>query len=376
MNNDKLGTKPHYQLLDGLRGVAAVIVVLFHLAEPLASSHLDNVVNHGYLAVDFFFLLSGFVIGYAYDDRWDKLTIGGFLRRRFERLQPLVILGMTLGAIGFYFTDSTIWPLIHTVPVWKLIVVMLIGYTLIPLPLSMDIRGWQEMHPLNSVGWSLFFEYIANILYALGLRKLSDKALACFVVLAGAVLLHFAVTNPNGDVAGGWTLNAEHMRIGMIRTLFPFFAGLLLSRVARPVHIKNAFLWCSLLVAAVLLMPRVGGADQLWLNGLYEAFCIIFIFPLIVYIGAGGVVGSQTEAKLCQFLGRLSYPLYMTHYVLVYFYVAWVSNHKGITVGQAWPYALLTLSGAVVLAYASLRLYDEPVRAWLRKTLNERSRNG
>lgn len=156
MNNNKFGTKPHYQILDGLRGVAAIIVVFFHLAEPFDNNHLGNVVNHGYLAVDFFFLLSGFVIGYAYDDRWDKLTIGGFLRRRFERLQPLIVLGMTLGAVGFYFTDSTIWPLIHTVPVWKLIVVMLIGYTILPIPLSMDVRGWQEMHPLNSVGLCQF----------------------------------------------------------------------------------------------------------------------------------------------------------------------------------------------------------------------------
>ncbi|MFD1143686.1 acyltransferase family protein [Larkinella insperata] len=369
MNTNNLGTKPHYQLLDGLRGVAAIIVVFFHLTEPLASSRLDNVVNHGYLAVDFFFLLSGFVIGYAYDDRWDRLTFSGFLRRRFERLQPLVVWGMTLGAIGFYFTDSTIWPLIHTVPVWKLIVVMLIGYTLLPIPLSMDIRGWQEMHPLNSVGWSLFFEYIANILYALGLRKLSNKALAFFAALAAAVLLHFAVTNPNGDVTGGWTLNVEHMRVGITRTIYPFFAGLLLSRVARPVSIKNAFLWCSLLLAAVLLMPRIGGADHLWLNGLYESFCIILVFPLIVYIGASGVVNTPSQRNICQFLGDLSYPLYMTHFVLVYFYVAWVSNHKGITLGQAWPYALLTFSGAIVLAYASLKWYDEPVRAWLRKKL-------
>jgi len=369
MNNNKLDTKPHYQILDGLRGVAAIIVVFFHLAEPLAGSRFENVVNHGYLAVDFFYLLSGFVIGYAYDDRWGKLTIGGFLRRRFVRLQPLIVLGMTLGAIGFYFTDSTIWPLIHTVPVWKLIVVMLIGYTILPIPLSMDIRGWQEMHPLNSVGWSLFFEYIANILYALGLRKLSNKALTGFVVLAGALLLHFAVTNPNGDVAGGWTLNASHMRIGITRTLFPFFAGLLLSRVARPAYIKNAFLWCSLLVAAVLLMPRIGGAEHLWMNGLYEAFSIIIVFPLIVYIGASGVVHNQGGDKICKFLGDLSYPLYMTHYVLVYFYVAWVSNHSGITLWQALPYAMLTFSGAIVLAYVSLKLYDVPVRAWLRNKL-------
>lgn len=367
MNNNKPGTKPHYPILDGLRGVAAIIVVLFHLAEPLSGSHLDNVVNHGYLAVDFFFLLSGFVIGYAYDDRWGKLTIGGFLRRRFERLQPLVVLGMTLGAIGFYFTDSTIWPLIHTVLVWKLIVVMLIGYTILPIPLSMDIRGWEEMHPLNSVGWSLFFEYIANILYAVGLRKLSNKALACFVVLSAAVLVHFAVTNSNGDVTGGWTLNAEHMRVGIIRTIFPFFAGLLLSRIAKPVYIKNAFVWCSLLLAAVLFMPRIGGAEHLWMNGLYESFCIIIVFPAIVYIGAGGVLRTKSASAVCSFLGTLSYPLYMTHYVLVYFYVAWISNHSGVTLWQALPYALLTFSGAIVLAYASLKLYDEPVRAWLRK---------
>ncbi|RYF77576.1 MAG: acyltransferase, partial [Cytophagaceae bacterium] len=190
-----------------------------------------------------------------------------------------------------------------------------------------------------------------------------------FVVLAGAVLLHFSVTNPKGDVAGGWTLNAEHIRIGITRTLFPFFAGLLLSRVTRPARINHAFLWCSLLVAVVLLMPRIGGKDQLWQNGVYEAFCIIVVFPLIVYMGASGVVRSQAEDKICTFLGNLSYPLYMTHYVLVYFYVAWVSNHKGITLGQAWPYALLTFSGAIVLAYASLKLYDEPVRALLRTRL-------
>ncbi|MCE7067386.1 acyltransferase [Dyadobacter sp. CY326] len=368
-NNNDLGSKPHYQILDGLRGVAAIIVVFFHLTEPLASSRFTNVVNHGYLAVDFFFLLSGFVIGYAYDDRRDKLTIGGFLRRRFVRLQPLVILGMTLGAIGFYFTDSTIWPLIHTVPVWKLIVVMLIGWTLLPVPLSMDIRGWFEMHPLNSVGWSLFFEYIANILYALGMRKLSNKALAVVVALAGLALLHLALTSANGDVTGGWTLNAEHMRIGITRTIFPFFAGLLLSRTARPIYIKNAFLWCGILVAVVLVMPRIGGVEHLWMNGLYEAFCIIIVFPLIVYIGASGVVRGQTEEKICKFLGDISYPLYMTHYVLVYFYVAWVSNHKGISLWQASPYALLTFTGAIALAYASLKLFDEPVRAWLGKKL-------
>lgn len=217
--NNALATKPHYTILDGLRGIAAIIVVTFHLTEPLGTGHLDILVNHGYLAVDFFFLLSGFVMGYAYDDRWTKMTAGNFFKRRIIRLQPMVILGMTLGAIGFYFTDSTIWPLIHTIPLWKMLLVLLIGYTILPIPLSLDIRGWQEMHPMNSVGWSLFFEYIANILYAVWIRKFSKRALSILVVIAAIALAQLAITN--GDVSGGWTLNIEQVRIGFTRTLYP-----------------------------------------------------------------------------------------------------------------------------------------------------------
>ncbi|WP_346239121.1 acyltransferase family protein [Niabella insulamsoli] len=359
--------KPHYIILDGLRGVAAIIVVTFHLAEPLSTGRFDNLVNHGYLAVDFFFLLSGFVIGYAYDDRWKQLSVGNFLKRRIIRLQPMVVLGMTLGALGFYFTDSTIWPLIHTVPLWKLLLVTLIGYTILPVPLSLDIRGWQEMHPLNSVGWSLFFEYIANILYAVGVRKLSKKALTFFVLCAAVALAHFAISNPNGDVSGGWTLNAEQLRVGFTRTIYPFFAGLLLSRVARPIRLKRAFLWSSLLLAIILYMPRIGGPAQVWMNGVYESACIIFLFPAIVYIGAGGTLQTRTGMNICRFLGKISYPLYLIHYPFVYFYVAWISDHKGTTLAEAWPYALLILIGSIILSYISLKWYDEPVRKWLAK---------
>lgn len=334
MNNNSLSTKPHYPILDGLRGVAAIIVVTFHLAEPLGTGHLDIVVNHGYLAVDFFFLLSGFVIGYAYDDRWQKMSIGTFFKRRIERLQPMVVLGMTLGACGFYFTDSTVWPLIHTVPLWKMLLVMLIGYTVLPVPVSLDIRGWQEMHPLNGVGWSLFFEYVANVLYAIGLRKLSNKALGLFVLIAAIALAHIAITWPNGDVSGGWTLNLEQVRMGLARTMYPFFAGLLLSRIAKPTRIKHAFLLCSVLVAIVLYMPRIGGAEHLWMNGIYESTCIIVIFPVIVYLGASGVIKTSGESRICKFLGDISYPLYMVHYFLLYFWVAWISDHKGVTVSE------------------------------------------
>src|SRR5205814_617664 len=105
--------------------------------------------------------------GYAYDDRWGKMTVGNFLWRRLERLQPMVIMGMITGAVCFYFQASAFWPQIATVPVWKVVLVMLVGFTMIPLPPSMDIRGWVESYPLNGPGWSLFYEYLVNILYAL-----------------------------------------------------------------------------------------------------------------------------------------------------------------------------------------------------------------
>ena len=172
MQKNSLITKPHYLILDGLRGVASVMVVAFHIFEAHSTSHLDQIINHGYLAVDFFFVLSGFVVGYAYDDRWNKMSVGGFFKLRLIRLQPMVIMGMIVGALLFYFQDSPLWPTIHEVPVWKMLLIMLIGFTLIPVPISMDIRGWQEMHPLNGPGWSLFFEYIANILYGVIRKKI------------------------------------------------------------------------------------------------------------------------------------------------------------------------------------------------------------
>ena len=81
-NTGYLASKPRYEILDGLRGVASMIVVAFHLFEPYAQSPSHQIINHGYLAVDFFFLLSGFVIGYAYDDRWNQMTLKDFFKRR------------------------------------------------------------------------------------------------------------------------------------------------------------------------------------------------------------------------------------------------------------------------------------------------------
>lgn len=362
-------SKPHYEILDGLRGVAAVMVVLFHVFEIHSNgNHADQIINHGYLAVDFFFLLSGYVIGYAYDDRWNRMTLKDFFKRRIIRLQPMIIIGSAIGAALFYFQQSSGlgWNT-DEVPVWKMLLVMLIGFTLIPVGKGLDIRGWSEMHPLNGPGWSLFFEYIANVLYALVLRHLPKLALIALVVIAAAFTIQYALTNPNGDIIGGWSISDPlQMRIGFTRLAFPFLAGLLLARVGKLKYTRNAFLVCGLLLVALFSVPRLGGTENMWLNGLYECFCLIVMFPLIVWIGAGGKVEGKKASKVCKFLGDISYPIYITHFPLVYVYMAWVTNN-GYTLEESWLVGALVAVASIVVAYLSMILYDIPVREWLRK---------
>ncbi|XHR94593.1 acyltransferase family protein [Mucilaginibacter sp. UC70_90] len=127
-NPTYLESKGHYQILDGLRGVASLFVVAFHVFETYADGNrFKQIINHGYLAVDFFFVLSGFVVAYAYDDRWGKMTQWDFYKRRLIRLQPMVIVGSIIGALFFYSQSGTAFPLIHDTPVWKMLVVMLVG---------------------------------------------------------------------------------------------------------------------------------------------------------------------------------------------------------------------------------------------------------
>jgi peptidoglycan/LPS O-acetylase OafA/YrhL len=362
-----LPSKSHYQILDGLRGVAAMMVVAFHTFEAYADENrFKQIINHGYLAVDFFFLLSGFVIAYAYDDRWGKMTQWEFYKRRLIRLQPMVVMGSIIGALLFYKQAAPIFPLIAHTPVWKMLLVMLIGMTMIPLTPAQDIRGWDEMHPLNGPAWSLFFEYVANIAYAAGLRKLSNKALGVLVALSGVFLVQYLLMGPRGDVIGGWAVDAKQLHIGFARLLFPFFGGILLMRLGWRLRVPQAFLVCSVLLVLTLAIPRFGGPQTLWMNGLYESVAILVIFPLIVAMGAGDTVHSALTLRLSKFFGELSYPLYITHYPLIYWYTAWVTKDH-VPAARGAVFGVLLMVAACTIAYACLKLYDEPVRDWLKR---------
>ena len=256
-------SKPHYVLLDGLRGVAALLVIWYHVFEGFATSPIDQKFNHGYLAVDFFFILSGFVIGYAYDDRWKTtMTQKEFFKRRLIRLHPMVVMGAVLGAITFCIQGCEQWDGTR-VSISMVMVAMLLNLFLIPaVPgTGPEVRGNGEMYPLNGPSWSLFFEYIGNILYALFIRRLSTKALTILVVIAGIGLASFSIFNLSGNyhLGVGWSMIDYNLIGGFLRMLFAFSIGLLMSRIFKPVHIKGAFWICSVATLVLLSMPYVGG---------------------------------------------------------------------------------------------------------------------
>ncbi|MBR5660291.1 MAG: acyltransferase [Bacteroidales bacterium] len=375
--NIYLASKPRYEILDGLRGVAALMVVAFHALETYIPIFGTQHINHGYLAVDFFFVLSGFVIGYAYDDRWDKMTTWGFFKRRLTRLHPLVIAGTLIGAALFFFSGSA-FPMTLEVPAWKFFLCLAMGLLMIPCGPGLDIRGWQETNSFDGPIWSLTLEYCGNILYALIFRHLPKAALAILCVCCAFFTLDltlgwdvfgFFPDGPQYTVIGGWSLTGQQIYVGFSRLLYPFLCGLLISRILpglKTIHLKGGFWWCSLALIVIFSIPCIGGETGVP-DGIYQAICILILFPLIVLAGSGSVTRHEISTKVCGWLGRLSYPLYITHFPLMYIQMSWVKDHPDAPV---WIHVMMNLGvlfTSIVLAMGVLKIYDEPVREWLKE---------
>lgn len=375
-------TKPHYALLDGLRGAAALMVVWYHVFEGFAFAQGTGIetFNHGHIGVDFFFMLSGFVISYAYDDRWQapgekRLTLTDFFKRRLIRLHPMIIIGAIIGLITFMIQGGVKWDGTET-PIQWVMVALLMGMLLLPAypGAGYDVRGNGEMYSLNGPSWSLFFEYLGNIMYALFIRRLSNKSLACLVAVTGVLWAWFAIGNVSGyDMLGiGWTLDGANFFGGLLRMTFPFTLGMLLARNFKPVHVPGIF-WLSIAVMFGLFSVPYIPADLcpclqgISLNSAYELACIVLVFPVIVWLAASGSMTTNLSSKVCKFLGDISYPLYIVHYPVMYLFYSWLIKNKMYTLGETWLVVVLVFAVNITLAYTCLKLYDEPVRRWLAK---------
>lgn len=371
-----LDAKPHYDLLDGLRGVAALLVVVYHVFEGFSFAELTNgagdglirTFNHGYLAVDFFFMLSGFVLSYAYDDRFRSMSLGSFFKRRLIRLHPMLLVGVLIGATTFFIQGAVTWSGEAVAPQWIALSALLACFMIPALPgVGYEVRGNGEAFPLNGPSWSLFFEYIGNILYALILRRLNKAWLAVVVALTGLGWAWFALTNVSGygSMGVGWTIDSVNFGGGMLRMLFPFALGMLLARHFKPLYVRGAFAWCSLALVGLFAVPYIEGQEPVCMNSVYELFCLVVAFPLIVWLGASGVAGGKKASAVCDLLGQLSYPLYVIHYPFMYLFYDFLIKEERYTLASAWPQALAVVVGCLLLAYALLKCYDLPVRRYL-----------
>ena len=366
-NTNLLASKPHYMILDGLRGVAAFVILVYHLCEGCGV-----MLGHGYLGVDFFYALSGFVIGYAYDSSWGGMNIKGFFKRRIIRLHPMVVMGTLLGLLFYYFGASEAFPFIGESPWWKVLLLFVYCSLMLPMPNAWDIRGWQDFNSFNGNSWSLYWEYMANILYALVFRFLPTALLAVVAVIAAVGTLDITLNldlfgllegrfGAPHSVNGGWSLTSQELYVGAVRLMFPFLAGMLLSRVGKYITLRGGFVWCSIIVVVMMLMPQFEGLT----NGLYETFVILLLIPVIIAIGAGSKIKSRRLNSVCRFLGDISYPLYITHLPFIYMQLAWMSNHPDASLGATIMLAVSVFVVSVGVAYASLKLYDLPLREWL-----------
>ena len=375
---DFADTKPHYELLDGLRGVAAILVLFYHIFEGFSFAEVTNgdgdgiirVLNHGHIAVDFFFILSGFVISYAYDDRWKKMSTWQFFKRRLIRLHPMLVMGAIIGAMAFAIVGFEKWDG-TTAPMGWVMTAMLLTIFMIPaVPgVPYEVRGNGEMFPLNGPAWSLFFEYIGNILYALIIRRLSTRMLAILTVILGCLHAWFFVGNISGyDMVGvGWTIDEINFWGGLVRMLFPFTIGMLLARIFKPRKIKGAFWICSIMLIALFSVPYIPSAGNISINSLYEVVCIATIFPFIVWVGACGISSGKT-AKINRQLGEISYPLYIVHYPIMYIFYAWLIENNIYNIEECPGAATIVVASSIILAHLCLKLYDEPIRRRLTST--------
>lgn len=344
-----LEAKQHFVILDGLRGVAALAIVIFHFMEWVVPDFNKNFIGHGFLAVDFFFCLSGFVIAYAYDNRMERPGVKEFFRRRLIRLHPLVIVGSVLGLLAFMVD-----PFESPSPVYdtgKLALLFACSILLIPLPV-MEERAF-NLFSFNAPAWSLFWEYVANIMYALILCRLKRGLLLAFGIVAAAGICW--ISYDAGNLLGGWS--RDTFWHGGVRVAYSFLAGMLIYRSGWIIRNKLGFIGLSVLLSLAFVMPFFK-----W-NWLAEAFVVLIYFPLLISLGAGSTL-SQKVTKICVFSGQMSYPLYMTHYSVIWIFGHYFTSRNPPTGELIWVIVAGVIL-VVVFAYIVMKWIDLPVRRWL-----------
>ncbi|HEX8614861.1 MAG TPA: acyltransferase [Telluria sp.] len=348
--------KQHYfHLLDGLRGVAALIVMWRHTGYFWGGWTIPQ----SYLAVDLFFVLSGVVVANAYEERLrGPLAPTRFALLRLIRLYPLYLLGSLAGLIPVVAALLGLVPASLESP---LPLVLLAAALLLPLVSE------PNLFPLNSPAWSLFFELAANLAYAAVLRYLSGVLLGA-IMLASALGLALALqADPEQGLHGGYS--PATMLVGLCRVGYGFFAGVALLRCfnsgAAPVIRRGAGAWLrgSLVLACLLglLLARPSAALRPWL----DFVAVTVAFPVLIYLAVGCRVSGRA-AQACAVLGAISYPLYVLHVPLGRLVNGALVKLLPMASAPAMVLAGLVFVGVLLpLCWLLDQRVDAPLRRWL-----------
>ncbi|HVU56597.1 MAG TPA: acyltransferase [Puia sp.] len=351
-----LQTKQHFEILDGLRGVAALAVVVFHFMEIAVPDYSHSFIAHAYLMVDFFFCLSGFVIAYAYDGKLRKIGVMTFFKLRLIRLHPLVIIGAVIGLAGFMLDPfSQLWTK-YSDRLW-----LLFGTSSLMIPYPVVPERFFNLFHLNPPTWSLFWEYIANIVYALLLIRVGKRLL--WVLVVGGVVALFYEANKSTNLTVGWS--GDTFWGGGIRVWYSFLAGILVYRWNFIIQSRLGFLSISVLLSLVFLFPFSNTH-----NRIIDPVIVVFYLPFLVALGAGGQLRSWLQ-KICQLSGAISYPLYMVHYPFIWWFLSYVEKEKPSLPQMAVIIVVGTML-LILLAYVVMRWVDEPIRKYLKNKLARR----
>ncbi|WP_431291708.1 acyltransferase family protein [Pedobacter sp. P26] len=334
-----------------IKGVAAIVVVIYHFMEIAITNYNKNFLSHGFLAVDFFFCLSGFVIAYAYDNRAPHIGITQFFKLRLIRLHPLVVIGSVLGLLTFLIDPYS--DLYEVYGFGKTFLLFLSSAFLIPYP-AMPER-YTNLFCLNAPAWSLFWEYIANILYIFVLYRLGKKSLIALVVI-GAVCLCFVAVRAS-NIGGGW--GGQNFWDGGARVLYSFTAGMLVYRLNWVIKNKLDFLGMIVLLLAAFLVPF---NDKY--NWITEPILVLFFFPFLVALGAGTALNPSLK-KICNLSGEISYPLYMVHYPFVWIFLTYVDEVQP-PASSLWMIIPVSVLLLIVFSYMVMRFLDIPLRKYLK----------
>lgn len=325
--------KPKAEILDALRGFCALIVVVLHFSENYPSAVGGSwLLPHGCLPVEYFFILTGFALTYAYDDRWGKMTLLGFFKRRILRLQPLVVVGSVIGAaIYLLASEQYAWQVPGgKIGLGQLFLLTLWCCTMLPAPHSM---GWVLLHPLQGPLWTMFYIYLANVLYAVVLRHLKTWMLGV-LALAAIGFTFFVGIKCGGFHAGPvWRWLAKDGSIlwggncgALARMCFPLLVGMVIARKGWKIRTGKAGLWiCMAILAAIFFAPEF--KPNRLANGLFESAAVVIGMPLVLLCGIGGRIENVRLASICRFLGAYSFPLYATHYPLTVLERVWRDAH-------------------------------------------------